>query len=164
MALIAFCAIALVENVTNAHPVTREGGQREGGRDGRGVGGRAEGQEEEGRQERTKTRQKGWTRRRYKNPKQRLIQRTAHRQTTVFSVAVETTGEKRAQCNDNHNPSPTPIHHRTPGKITIGASDWLLMPSLVLAPPPSPSSRSPPHTHTGRIRHTCIQPLSSLSN
>lgn len=108
MALIAFCAIALVENVTNAHPVTREGGQREGGRDGRGVGGRAEGQEEEGRQERTKTRQKGWTRRRYKNPKQRLIQRTAHRQTTVFSVAVETTGEKRAQCNDNHNPSPTP--------------------------------------------------------
>lgn len=33
MALIAFCAIALVENVTNAHPVTREGGA-EGGREG----------------------------------------------------------------------------------------------------------------------------------
>ena len=35
MALIAFCAIALVENVINAHPVGREGGEerREGWRD-----------------------------------------------------------------------------------------------------------------------------------
>lgn len=72
MALIAFCAIALVENVTNAHPVGRGGEERrEGWRDsGREEGGRAEGQEEEeeeeGRQERTKTRQKGWTRRCYK--------------------------------------------------------------------------------------------------
>lgn len=39
MALIAFCAIALVENVTNAHPVTREGGQREGGMEGEWEGG-----------------------------------------------------------------------------------------------------------------------------
>lgn len=43
MALIAFCAIALVENVTNAHPVGREG--RRGGRDG----GTVEGRREEGR-------------------------------------------------------------------------------------------------------------------
>lgn len=34
MALIAFCAIALVEKVTNAHPVGRaEEGRREGWRD-----------------------------------------------------------------------------------------------------------------------------------
>lgn len=41
MALIAFCAIALVENVTNAHPVTREGGGRgrEGGMEGEWEGG-----------------------------------------------------------------------------------------------------------------------------
>lgn len=67
MALIAFCAIALVENVTNAHPV----GRGEGGMVGQWKGGGAEGyweeeKEEEGRQERTKTRQKGWTHRCYK--------------------------------------------------------------------------------------------------
>lgn len=49
-----------------------------------------------------------------KKPKQRLIQRTAHRRTTLFSVAVETTAEKRAQCHDNHNPSPTPVLHLAP--------------------------------------------------
>lgn len=66
MALIAFCAIALVENVTNAHPVGRAGG----GGTVEGRRGRAEGQEEEeeGRQERTKTRQKVWTHRCYKKP------------------------------------------------------------------------------------------------
>jgi len=71
MALIAFCAMALVENVTNAHPVRREGeGRREGWKDsgreegeGRGAEGGGGGG---GRQERTKTRQKGWTRCCYK--------------------------------------------------------------------------------------------------
>lgn len=35
MALIAFCAIALVENVTNAHPAGGRGGSWEGGSRGR---------------------------------------------------------------------------------------------------------------------------------
>lgn len=51
-----------------------------------------------------------------KNPIQ--IQRTAHRQTTVFPVAVETTAEKRAQCHDRHmyhHPSQTLSHQLSPG-------------------------------------------------
>lgn len=38
MALIAFCAMALVENVTNAQPVRREGGGKDGGREEGGGG------------------------------------------------------------------------------------------------------------------------------
>lgn len=85
MALIAFCAIALVENVTNAHPVRRG---REGWRDsgGGGVGG---GRREDKKEQKQDKRVGHVVIK--KNPKQRLIQRTAHRQTTVFSVAVETT-------------------------------------------------------------------------
>lgn len=71
MALIAFCAMALVENVTNAHPVRREEEGEEERMQGQwkvGVGREAEGVEGGGGgiRERTKTRQKGWTRRRYK--------------------------------------------------------------------------------------------------
>ena len=68
MALIAFCAMALVENVTNAHPVRREGGGEEAGMEGqwKGAGQRGRRRRRRGRQERTKTRQKGWTHRCYK--------------------------------------------------------------------------------------------------
>lgn len=50
MALIAFCAIALVENVTNAHPA---GGEERGGAGGVGLGVRRR-----RREERTKNRDK----------------------------------------------------------------------------------------------------------
>lgn len=61
MALIAFCAIALVENVTNAHPA---GGRRGDGSVGRGgkVGSGEKEEEEEGRRERTKNKDKRVTR------------------------------------------------------------------------------------------------------
>lgn len=83
MALIAFCAIALVENVTNAHPVGREGRR---GRDGgtvEGRRGREEGQEEgEDKKEQKQDKRVGHVVV-IKKPKQRLIQRTVHRQTTI---------------------------------------------------------------------------------
>lgn len=71
MALIAFCAIALVENVTNAHPVVRKGRR---GRDGgtvEGRRGREEGQEEEeeGEDKKEQKQDKGWTRCCYKKNK-----------------------------------------------------------------------------------------------
>ncbi len=72
MPLIAFCAIALVENVTNAHPAGGRGGTWEGG----GEGGRR-GREE--RRERNKTRQKGWTGC-YKAKKQRLYKEHSRQQ------------------------------------------------------------------------------------
>lgn len=46
MALIAFCAMALVENVTNAQPVRREEGRKDG-RTVEGRRGRQRGEEEE---------------------------------------------------------------------------------------------------------------------
>lgn len=52
MALIAFCAIALVENVTNAHPVGREG---RGGKDG----GTVEGRRGRGKTRKNKNKTKG---------------------------------------------------------------------------------------------------------
>lgn len=142
MALIAFCAIALVENVTNAHPVGREGRR---GRDGgtvEGRRGREEGQEEEEEEGEDKKEQKQDKRVGHvviKKPKQRLIQRTVHRRTTSFSVAVETTAEKRSQCHDNHNPFPDPVPpprpiHRKQPQSPSGL--WIGCPRLPYLPPP----------------------------
>lgn len=101
----------------------REGrGEEEGGMEGqwRGGGGGQKGRRRRRRRRGDKKEQKQDKRVGHvvviKKPKQRLIQRTAHRQTTVFSVAVETTAEKRKQCHDKPTTphlAPSPSHHLT---------------------------------------------------
>ncbi len=91
MALIAFCAIALVENVTNAHPAGGRGGTWEGGEE-----------RKEERRERNKTRQKGWTGC-YKAKKQRSYKEHSRQQCYTIARIEQSTFNIQLQINIQHS-------------------------------------------------------------
>lgn len=116
MALIAFCAIALVENVTNAHPAGGRGGTWEGGEE-----------RKEERRERNKTRQKGWTGC-YKAKKQRLYKEHSRQQCYTVARIEQSTFNIQLQINIQH----LKIHTRqnvsngTSSLVSFGVMAWKL--------------------------------------